>query len=250
MNALKLSHIVVALAMFSLVVGCGSSDSTTPSKSTSKTDRELVAYLKDNWGIQMRGYQDWDSNYQDLGGGKWKSTATGFTKVDGEGEHAISIEEDAEPVGAGEDLALFVTDEETGDLRFFDYNVGEQYVNIGSADVSVTVLANPDGSYEVWTYDENNPDNKEQKVDVANGYEAVREVEQRNGFGDMSPHLLLTAFALAHTPTPGARLPVNCGVGGTSDAPSMCSIFQEFCDCTACLALHKTGGTCDLCPEL
>ncbi len=240
----------LAILGLALVAGCGSSTQSKQNNSTVGSDQEFIAYLWDTWGIRLSGYQDWDANYQDLGGGKWQTTASGYTELDGQGKHAMSIEEDAEPVGAGEDIALFVTDEETGELRFFDYNVAEQYVNIGGADQSVTVLANPDGSYEVWTYDENNPGNKEQKVDVANGYQAVEEVERRNGFKNMSPHLLLTAFALAHTPTPGARVPMTIIGGEVSNAPSMCSIFQEFCDCTACLALQKTGGTCDLCPDL
>ncbi|MGB1014879.1 MAG: hypothetical protein ACPG4T_12145 [Nannocystaceae bacterium] len=103
---------------------------------------------------------------------------------------------------------------------------------------------NPDGTYDVWAFD---GDNMDQFVTVENGYRALKIVEEYNEFKEISPFILLTGFAVAHTALPEARLPIYCT--DTAETPPVCDIFREFCDCAACLVLEREGA-CEPCPDL
>lgn len=83
-------------------------------------------------------------------------------------------------------------------------------------------------TYDVWAFD---GDTMDTLTTVNNGFEALRLVEEYNEFTEISPFILLTAFAVAHGPAPEARaadIPISNGVAG---ATAVCDIFKELCDC-------------------
>ncbi|MCB9737862.1 MAG: hypothetical protein H6747_01265 [Deltaproteobacteria bacterium] len=247
--------------LFSLTVsGCATPASTSSNTESNDavdgsgppkappTDTALVEYLWNTWGIRLSGYTGWAENFQETGGGAWTTTMTGDTELKGIGKHTMAIEEIVQPIGAGTDVSIFITDTEANVQRYFQYNAAEGYVTIGTVEKSVSVSAQEDGSFTVWTYDASSGKEKENTTEVADGYAAFKTVAEFNGLKDIPPHILLTAFAVAHTDIPAARTPTSCT--NTASTPPVCTLFKAFCDCSACKALDRTDGDCSKCPSL
>ncbi len=254
-------RLVLATAVVVALLGCGSdatkatldasasADGAAGGPPKGEADPQLIAYLKDTWGVSLTNYTGFEENYKDLGNGEWMTTFTGETTIEGLGTRSLTIEEIVAPIGAGLDISLFVKDDESGVERYFQYNAAENYVTIGSLESSAAVSANADGSYDVWSYKASRRGDKDNFKTVANGFEALKEVEAMSGFKDLPPHLLMTGIALAHTSVPEGRFVVACGMSNTAATPAVCTLFKEFCDCAACLALSKQGA-CAACPKL
>lgn len=233
------------------LMGCGSDPAPVPNiDSEYPPDLELIAYLKDTWGITVSGFREtWvEEQQQD---GTLTATGTGKIAVDGLGEQALSTNTAVIPDEFGTTTSFFVSLPDGSDERYFLYDRMNNYVTIGNANdsQSVVISANPDKTYQVdtaigdaWTTVGTN----------MTGFQALQEVEKYNEFKSISPHIFLMAFAAAHTPsTFESRIQVFCngGLERVAAAPAVCSIFKEFCDCAACSVLNKQGA-CSACPEL
>jgi len=169
----------------------------------------------------------------------------GVITVEGLGSQEVSTEVIVSPVSQGGQVSLFVSNLDLSDERYFLFDEVENYITIGDLTRGVAVSKNPDDTYDVWAFDGEAMDSFST---VPNGYEALKLVEQYNEFKTISPYLLLTAFAAAHSTRLEARGGLICQ-WNTAAAPPICEIFKEFCDCAACLVLDRQGA-CDLCPEL
>lgn len=207
-------------------------------------DQTLPDYLDDVWGIRIDGF---DETEEILEGddGTILITGVGTITVDGLGSSELSTETIISPQELGGDVTFFVSNLDGSEQRYFLYDVDENYITIGDLVKGVAVSGNPDGTYEVWAFD---GDTQDMFVTVEDGYQALQMVEQYNGFTDISPYIMLMAFAVAHTPAViEARTPSSCT--NTASEPTVCDIFKEFCDCAACLVLDRQGA-CEPCPEL
>ncbi len=242
-----LRRLLPALVALGLAVGCSADDETEPT---------IPDYLAENFGLYVHGYGEADDTFEQDGAAI--TEGTGYTWLEGELAREMHVRQELFSAADGGDLVLVVTDVESGDARYFLYNFAENFIVFGE-DTSPTdsrgagVQANPDGTYDVWSFDDEVSDRTEVET-VPDGYAAMRRVDEFNGFSAISPHVILTGFALAHGPTPEARYPgITINVG---DAPPInasptpvCSTFKAFCDCVACRVLDR-GGDCDLCPAL
>lgn len=206
-------------------------------------DNPLPAYLKNTWGITINGVPQ--DVVVDADGTQHHNNDARIT-VDGLGTRDISSQTTISPQAQGGDVTLFVSNPDGSDERCFHYNLGENYITIGSQTKGVAIDQNPDGTYEIWAFD---GPNKDTFLTAPNGFEALRIVEQYNEFKTISPFILLSAFAFAHDEIPEARLRVFCNSGASAAKPAVCEIFKEFCDCAACLVLNRRGA-CAPCPKL
>ncbi len=234
-------------------LGVACSESTDEGEgSPFSPDEELIEYFDETFGLRLYDWTDNGGGLTENAEGYLVSSADGLVEIDGFGAREMAIEQLIEPVAMGNELLLQVRDEETGAQRYFLYDFDENYVVFGE-DTGVGesrgagVQSNPDGTYEVWTFDDAVSDRSEVEV-VADGYAAMRRVDEINGFSALPPHLVMTAFALGHTSAPEARSAGQV-VRYEAAIPPACSVFKTFCDCVACRVLDR-GGECDLCPEL
>jgi hypothetical protein len=243
----KLWQVTWALVACSTLMGCGSDPAPAPVNSLPPPDMELVAYLKDTWGITVSGFREtWKQ--EQLEDGSTSAYGTGQIAVDGLGTQELSTNTIVIPDEFGTTTSFFVSKPDGSEERYFLYDRMNNYVTIGNANdsQSVIVTANPDKTYQVdtaiggtWTTVGTN----------MTGFQALQTVEQYNEFKSISPHIFLMAFAAAHTPsTLESRFGLLCQ-SNTAAAPAVCSIFKEFCDCSACMVLNKQGA-CSACPEL
>ncbi len=216
-------------------------------------DPALADFLEDEFGLVLTGVGDPDPQYfQDVDGFLVGRTVM-QVDIEGHGERAILVDQRIEPAAAGGEIFVQVQDVEDGAQRFFLYDFDEGYIVFGqdiNDDTSrgIGVQSNPDGTYEVWRFDDAVSDRTEFET-VGDGFAAMRRVEAFNGFAELPPHIIMTAYALGYTETPEARTPINCYKDNVAFTPAACSVFKEFCDCVACRILER-GGDCALCPEL
>jgi hypothetical protein len=242
----KLSLAGCAMMLGFLSMGCSADPTPAPANTLPPVDTELVAYLKDTWGITISGFRS--SYMQSIAeDGTISVTGKGKVIIDGLGEQELATNTVVIPDEFGTTTSFFVSLPDGSEERYFLYDRMNNYVTIGNANdsQSVIVSANPDKTYQVdtaigdaWTTVGTN----------MTGYQALLEVEKYNQFKTITPHVFLLAFAAAHTPsTFESRVAVHCS--DTAVAPAVCSIFKEFCDCAACSVLSKQGA-CSACPEL
>lgn len=243
-------HIAVTFALASglALVSCSSEPTPEPSAaSLYAPDAELISYMKDTWGISISGFREtWAQEQQ--ADGTITSTGTGKILVDGLGEQTLTTNTVVIPDEFGTTTSFFVSLPDGSDERYFLYDRMNNYVTIGNANdsQSVIVSVNPDKTYQVDTAI---GDVRTTVGTNMTGYQALVEVEKYNQFKSISPHIFLMAFVAAHTPsTLESRGAIVCQ-WNTAAAPAVCSIFKEFCDCAACSVLNKQGA-CDSCPEL
>ena len=236
-NFLRYASCLTMVAALSACSGGGASDTVDTGG-----DQTLAGYLKDKWGIVVSGFD----GYVFLVGddGTQLLADDGVITVDGLGSQEVSTETIISPASQGGQISFFVSNADLSDERYFLFDQVENYVTIGDLTRGVAVSKNPDDTYDVWAFDGEAMD---QFSTVANGYEALKLVEEYNDFKTISPYIMLMAIAAAHTTLPESRIPMTCG--DTALSPPVCEIFKEFCDCAACLVLDRRGA-CDLCPEL
>lgn len=236
MRVYCLYSLASALLVLSLA-GCSNSGAGDPA---------LVNYLKNTWGISISGFT---GDFTVAADGTQRYDGTGKITVDGLGADEIASSTIVSPMAKGGDTTLFVSNLDGSDARYFLYDQVQNYITIGSLTKGAALSKNPDGTYDVWAFD--GTSNKNQDRIVPNGFEALKIVEQYNEFKTISPYILLSAIAFAHTSAPEARIQIKCNGGSSRVAatPVVCDIFQEFCDCAACLVL-KRNGACGQCPQL
>jgi hypothetical protein len=209
----------------------------------------IVSYLKDTWGISIVVLESSGVDEQD--DGTLTTEALVRIHVDGLGAKELATNTVIISDEFGNNTSFFVSRPDGTDERYFLYDLENRYVTIGNAidDKSVIVSANGDGTYQVDTA------LGEEWTTIAtsvSGAEAMRTVAKYNEYTSIPPHVLLTAFAVAHTPTSlDTRNPINCNDNTvmnqhTAAPPAVCGIFKEFCDCAACLVLDRPGA-CDAC---
>ena len=249
---LALVSALAVLATGGLLAACSDEDDSPEFA----PDPALIAYLDETFGVALYGWADEDELPVVNADGFIVMRAEGSVRVTGFGERALTLEEEIAPAADGGEIFLKITDVESGDQRTFLYNYDEGYIvfgqDTGPDSRGVGVQRNPDGTHEVWTFDDAVSDRTDTRT-VADGYAAMREVEAFNQFSAVHPHILMMAVALGHTEPPEARFPIDCNKkdkdGRQARTPSACSIFKAFCDCSACLVLDR-GGDCALCPQL
>lgn len=206
-------------------------------------DQTIPDYLKKKWGITISGFSGEFGVDED---GSQFYTGEGKISVDGLGSSDISIETIVDSAANGGATTFFVKNVDGSNERYFLYDRVENYITIGDLTKGTAISKNPDGTYEIWAFE---GETKEQFLTAPDGYEALKIVEQYNGFKGISPYILLTAIAVAHTSTPEARFVTQCTVSNTAETPVVCDIFEEFCECAACLVLERQGK-CEACPKL
>ncbi len=219
---------------------------------------ELKAYFAETFGLYLFEWAEDSEQFAEDEDGFLVALDDGFVAIDGFDVREMRIEERIQPAAAGGEVFLKVIDVETGLERYFLYDFDERYVVFGedtSLDESrgVGVQANPDGTYEVWTFDDAVSDRTEVET-VPDGYAAMQRADAVNRFSALPPHMIMLAFALGHTTTPEARTTYYHATDTNyamkiAATPSACSLFKTFCDCVACRALERSGE-CDLCPDL
>ena len=242
-------RVLASTVLFVSLAGCSASEDQSSESGEIEGPAHLEEYLKATWGITVEGFYEFQTlNINDDGSSD--ATAYGIITVEGLGSREIDMWQIQDSLADGGATTLFLTDVETGDERYFLYDQVQNYITIGDLTKGVAVSRNPDDTYEVWTFD---GDDQDQLLTVDDGYEALKLVEQYNGFTGISPHVLLSAFVLALSPgdlearLDGASEP-NDGSQVASD-PAVCALFEEFCVCAACLVLDRAGA-CEPCPDL
>lgn len=237
------TELIKITACLVLVAALGSCSGGGP-EDTAETagDQSLAEHLKVNWGIAVDGFSV-DAFIVDDDGTQVLFD-DGVITVDGLGSQEVSTQTVIDPAASGGQVTFFVANADLSEERYFLFDQVENYVTIGDLTRGVAVSKNPDDTYDVWAFDGEAMD---QFSTVANGYEALKLVEEYNDFKTISPYIMLMAIAAAHTTLPESRIPMTCG--DTALSPPVCEIFKEFCDCAACLVLDRRGA-CDLCPEL
>lgn len=231
---------VVVMGLVTLLgAGCSSDE---------PEDSPMAIYLRETWGIRIAGFEDWDgTQFVIAADGVAEAQGIGIIDVAGFGTEEIIVEEEVYPQAQGGDTTVLVALADGSDERYFRYNPVENYILIGNEDQGVAIDNNEDGTYTLWTYV---GDEEEQPHSVGSGFEALLLADEFAGLSEISPHVLLMAFAMAHSPTYEARIQVFCSGGlDQSSQPVVCEIFEEFCECAACLVLGRQG-VCDECPEL
>lgn len=229
MKSLSVCTLTCAIFVLSLG-GCGE-------------DRPLPDYLKKTWGISLSGFA---GEYVVDSAGTQTYASTGTISVDGLGSKKLAVHSIVDPVVLGGETEFYVTNLDGSDERYFVYDQIHGDIEIGTPAKGVAVARNDNGTYAVWLYQ---GEAKEQEVQVPDGFEALKLVEQYNEFKSISPYILLTAFAVAHTAAPEARIAVDCIEKNSNVTPPVCDLFKEFCDCAACLVLSRRGA-CGPCPKL
>lgn len=216
-------------------------------------DPALADFLEDEFGLVITASGDTDPQFfQDVDGFLVGRTIV-RVELEGHDSRTIQIDQRIEPAAAGGEIFVQVQEVEGGAQRFFLYDFDEGYIVFGQdvdddASRGVGVQRNPDGTYDVWSFDDTVSDRTETEV-VADGFTAMRRVEAVNGFAALPPHIIMTAYALGQTEAPEARTPINSAKDNVAFTPAACSIFKAFCDCVACRILERDGG-CALCPAL
>jgi len=220
-----------------------SSGNESETGSSSGESNDLPEYLADNWGIRLF---DFDADVFDVDeDGRQTIFDDGRIEVEGLGSWEVSLMTIVDPASLGGQTSIFVSNLDLTEERYFLFDPVENYITIGDLTKGVAVSKNPDTTYDVWAFD---GDTMDTLTTVDNGFEALKLVEEYNEFTEISPFILLTAFAVAHGPPPEARA-ADVPVTSVAGATPVCDIFKEFCDCAACLVLEREGA-CDLCPEL
>lgn len=243
----RLRTLLVMLAALAAAACSESTDEPPPP--------DLTAYLADNFGLHVWGYVEVLEQVQEED--HVVTRVRGFTRIEDGPYREMSVRQEQFAAAAGGDLILVITDVATDVARFFLYNFDGRYIVFGE-DLNETdsrgtgVQLNPDGTYEVWSFDDTISDRTNVET-VPDGYTAMRHIEAFNGFADIDPHIMLTGFALGHSPVPESRVPTPQLSSGTppetASSAAVCTIFKAFCDCVACRTLGR-GGDCALCPEL
>ncbi len=225
------------------VAGCsGSSESETGSPDGEST--ELSEYLANTWGIRLSNFEVDEFDVDE--DGRQTSFDDGTIEVEGLGSWEISLTTIVDPASLGGQTSIFVSNVDLTEERYFLFDPVQNYITIGDFTKGVALSKNPDNTYDVWTFD---GDAMDTLTTVDNGFEALKLVEEYNEFTEISPFILLTAFAVAHGPVPESRSELLVGRSNVAGATPVCDIFKEFCDCAACLVLEREGA-CDLCPGL
>lgn len=208
------------LALAGLTQISCSEDSTQPAPSAAApADPALVAMLKAQYGVEVAAVDDSSYVREVDDDGEAFTAGNLWVEVAGMGSRIIAYEETVHPASRGGAVFLQLEDQATGDLRFFEYSVADNYIDFGkevgsqaTGDSEETVLERgagvsrrEDGKYVVLTFDDAQAVEQEQVVDT--GLEALRLVEEFADFDTALPHIKLAAVALGHSPVPEARIP-------------------------------------------
>ncbi|MGB1016309.1 MAG: hypothetical protein ACPG4T_19385 [Nannocystaceae bacterium] len=247
--------LVLCLGALSCSGGGGETETTSTSETgetgeTSETgetgpgDQTLRDHLWSTWGIRLH---DFDVDVFDVDSdGTQQLIDDGTIEVEGLGMWEISTMTIIDPAAMGGQTSVFISNTDLTEERYFLYDPVENYITIGDLTKGVSVSKNPDNTYDVWAFD---GDAQDEHMTVNDGFAALQLVEQYNEFKVISPYILLSAFALAHTSTPEARMAAAVGRSNVASDMPVCDIFKEFCDCAACLVLDREGA-CEPCPQL
>ncbi|MCB9546667.1 MAG: hypothetical protein H6706_12545 [Myxococcales bacterium] len=212
-------------------------------------DNELVDYLDREFGLRMVIVS---SNETVLDDGAIRLEQTLRVQLAGHGTRDILIDQ---TVWSDAFTSLFITDLETEAQRYLAWQVDDGFIVLGTNDqevgqnVNVEVVPFPGGQFGVGRFSDDE-EGANITEPTGNGRAAVDAVEASLGFRDLPPHMLMTAFALAHTTAPEARSPIQCSTSslGMAAAPTVCAVFEDFCNCAPCLVLGDQAVCDKWCP--
>lgn len=214
-------------------------------------DSSGVTVINEELGIRISDADEWGQSARYLRGGIIEMYDPSITvEVDGLGSHEMGIYSQYEDETRGGGAYTEVTDVATGESRYVYYMPQYSAVAIGDEDGGVMVMANPDGSYDVTTMQNFQPFGDEYDH-AEDGLAALTLVEEYNDFSSLSDFMLITMYAQGQGAGPEFRNynDVQTGVE-TARTPAVCTLFQEFCECTVCKVVGQTGGACTGCPDL
>jgi len=244
---MKTYSLVGALALAGplLLASCSEGGDASP---TTGADPELVQHLDREFGLSLAIVSSAESTDAD---GALRLDQTLRVTLAGHGTREIRLDETVWPDGL---TALFISDLETQDQRYFAWHVNDGFIAFGTNDrptgenANVEVVPVEGGRYGVRSFDDTDVSAPPVEA-MGDGRAAVDTVEAEVRFADVAPHILMTAFALAHTPAPEARAAVNCSQGDLAAAPTVCAIFEDFCNCAPCLVLGDPAVCQKWCPS-
>lgn len=252
---------LAALMALTLCVTAACSD-PEPTKKTVTisgiSDPSLITFLKDTYGLTLTGLEE-TAEFELAPNGDLLVEDEFTISVDGLGSRELYMYEEIYSAAEGGGVLLLLEDTATGDYRYFEYNPSDNYLRFSQTaagdprtfpERGATVQGNADGSYTVWTFDDSKSFDRENEQRAANGYEAMKLVEQYNDFASITPHIMLAAFAFGNTHVPEPRSTADCGNTEAAARPPVCTLFKEFCECVACSTLGRTAETCAQCPKL
>jgi len=237
----------VVLAVATLVGWACSEESAPPDEqpaSPAAADEALIAFLHDEFGMSIRIV----SSERSMVDGAIELRERLEVTVDGHGSRMLGLDETVYP----DDLTIVIlTDEETGEGRYFAWHVADAFIVMGTNNLSgentnLEIVPLDDARFGVGTFADGSFTGADDVQPVGDGRATFDVIEQQVGYTDIPPHVLMTAFALAHTPAPEARLSASCG--NTAAAPTVCALFEDFCNCAPCLVLDDPAICQKWCP--
>lgn len=211
-------------------------------------DRELIAYLADEFGLRMTLPFDAETQSVDPEGRTVIRDRLQVELTD-RGAREITMEQTLFPLAEGGGIGLVLADATTGANRSFTWDVEGNYVSLDriapdGAIEGATVGLNADGTYSVAVYDD---DGVRMVGDAVSGRRAFEIVEEQVRYREAPHHVFMAAFALAHTSPREARIQVSCA--DTAATPALCSGFGTFCACAPCLVLEDPAICARHCPD-
>lgn len=136
---------------------------------------------------------------------------------------------------------LYVTDVQTGNERTYTYEPSRTALSIQDDSASLSIIKNPNGSYTV------------NDQSAANGKAALQLLKASPVYADASAFGFLMTYGICQSCLERAahRAPAYCTTGAINnqnaeEAPAVCDIFKDLCDCAACDKSGK-GDACMKC---
>lgn len=221
-----------------------SSPAAVDAGSPAAADPELIGYLQNEFGLSIRIV----SSEQSMVDGAIELRERLEVTLAGHGSRMLGLDETVYP----DNLTIVIlTDEETGAARYFAWHVADAFIVMGTNDflgenTNLQIVPLENDRFAIGSFADGVDVDVNDPEPVGDGRAAFDEVERRVGYTDIPPHILMTAFALAHTPAPEARLSSTCG--NTAAAPTVCALFEDFCNCAPCLVLDDPAICQQWCP--
>lgn len=228
----KVWGVVASLALCVCVARCTEEGSEEP-------DGEQDYYKDDELGFDVDG-MDWSAAdpVDSDGDGDPEYAEDGDVEWGGE-KHDVNVvnEVDTDSSNGGR-ASLTVTDTVNGNTRRYSYDPAAATFTFSDDTGALAVVKNPDNSYSV------------NGQAAANGKAAVAIMKQSPVYQDASAWGFIMTYSVCQSclEIASTRAPTNCNFNmqNVAEAPAVCDVFRDLCDCAICDKLGKMP--CSKCP--